>query len=74
MAENGFRVRAIRPGFIHSELKPVGSEFTLPSLEWFSKTWMQKLDPEPLEEAESDEPDEGGLETAPTRRRRRVTQ
>ena len=69
---DGIRVRVIRPGFIHNELKPVGSEFTLSNPEGFSKVWMQKIDPEPDED---DEIVDGELEAvASTRRRRRIAQ
>jgi len=72
----GIRVRATRNGFIGAQLKVIGSEFTLLKPEFFSSTWMQKIDPEPnleLDLEDQDISDESSAELT-TRRRRRATQ
>ena len=66
------RVRAIRNGFIAAQLKVAGSEFTLLKPELFSKTWMQKIEPDPAAEQENESLEAESSEESTARRRRRT--
>jgi hypothetical protein len=69
----GIRIRATRPGFIGGQLKVLGSEFTLLKPEFFSATWMEKIEPAQPDKPgapESDEVDSPGELTSRRRRRK----
>lgn len=69
----GIRIRATRPGFIGGQLKVLGDEFTLLKPEYFSATWMEKLEPAQADNpgaAEDDGNDSSGELTSRRSRRK----
>lgn len=69
----GIRVRATRPGFIGGQLKVLGAEFTLLKPEYFSETWMEKIEPAQPDNpgaAEDDAVDSAGELTSRRARRK----